>query len=192
MSKQHMKGLRGDFLALWRRWTKIVLQFAQRRRSRFELDGAAYNAIHARLLHWCRELQHSQDPKEESLFVEIESVLLPWGSLESLTTVDYRITGDLAARCQQVERLLAGRSVDGTDWMRVAKQFAALAAVAVIVAMLFTWGEPTSWPVVRDILQGARRAAYGVGLTDSVQYLVFGGGAVALVMGLIVWKSAGR
>ncbi len=193
MVKQSPAGIRNDFLSDWRRFAGIVRLFALRRGQRYAVDPDEYHQLHAMLLKTCRALSKSEGPENGPFCKELEELLVPWVTLESLAQADEEIVWGLLCRCEQVERVLGGRPAKSFNWRRINLVWLGLAGAAVVVVLMAAeGGEMASWPAVLAVKQWFRRATNAVGVDSSVQYLVLGSIIVALAAGALVCRSTGR
>jgi hypothetical protein len=190
--KQHPMVIRNDFLSDWQRLTQIIRLFALRREQRYEVDPAKYHQMHESLLKTCRAAPEKEGPENWSFYSEVEDLLGPWVTLESLAQADDEIVWGLLCRCEQVERVLGARPARNVNWRRINLVWLGLAGVVVaVVVLLLTWGsDPASWPLVLTVKHSFRRATAAVGVDSTVQYLVLGGIIVSLAAAALVCRSA--
>lgn len=139
---QHRTEICEDLLSDWQRFARIILLFARRSKQRYEVDPAEYQRLHEMLLKICRALSEREGLENGPFYQELEELLVPWVTLESLTQADGEIVWGLLCRCEQVERVLGGRPAKSVDWRRINLVVLGLAGgtAVVMVVVLATWG----------------------------------------------------
>lgn len=192
IEKQYPTVIGNSFLSDWERLARIVRLFALRREQRYAVDPANYHQLHETLLKTCRAQSEEAGPENGVFYLELEKLLTPWVTLESLAQADDKMMWELLCRCEQVERVLGGRPARDVNWRRINFVVLGLAGgAAAVVVLMVTWGgDPMSWPAVGAVRYWFRRATSAVGVDDTIQYLVVGGMIVTLAAAVLVCRSA--
>jgi hypothetical protein len=153
MTGRSQTGVAGEFGPRWRRWTETVRLFAVRAPARFAVDQDEYRKLYGELTRLCREGVGSCDATEQALFRQLEEILRPWVTLDSLDWADREIVCKLRDQCQQVQQVLEGRPAargnrrsPGLIWLG-----AGLLIAACLVLLVFWGGDPRSWSWVLSI-----------------------------------------
>jgi predicted Ser/Thr protein kinase len=97
-------------LKSWNQWTATIASFARGRLSRRSTDPQAFAALRNQLLVTLRARAADVQGPEREFYLRLEGLISPWVSMRSLAREDREILHYVLARCQQVERILEGRS----------------------------------------------------------------------------------
>ena len=183
-----------EFSQRWRRWTQVVRLFALERRQRHAVDRDEYEVLHAELLQLLRAMVKQEASHQAAHSRELEKILAPWVTLESLARADCVIVGQLFQQCTWVQRMLDGRRPGGGS-RRWAGRFLLGAALFVApFALLLVFGNDQTM-----VASASRSVERWIDLAGSVftthgtdrPILTVGMAAVAATI-LVVWRSARR
>ena len=177
----------GNFAAQWRQWTEIVRLFAARCERRHAIDPNEYHALHTELLQSSHVRARQVDPTQEPLFRELEEVLAPWVTLDSLAWADREIVYKLLGRCQAIVCLLEGRPAydKRRRWITLAL---ILGGILFLAAVLFlTEGDP--WSAVLALRRWIRHRTLSLAGLSSSKRILLGGGTTVMVIITILWRS---
>ena len=99
MAEQDRLEIAEAFTSRWRRWAEIVRLFVLRQRGRYDVDPAEYDALHRELLAACRQKQRAgSDLAAQPFYRELEEMLAPWVTLDSLGWAERDIVYQLSRR----------------------------------------------------------------------------------------------
>lgn len=87
---------------LWREWLEMVKLFANRSRSRKQIQPEMYKAVHHHLLAQCRAMA-DQDGKLHNYYHYLTNLVSPWLSCDIFLQTDQEILVDLLFRCKEIE-----------------------------------------------------------------------------------------
>lgn len=179
----------GDLRTQWRQWTAVVRLVASREERRYAFNPDEYHALHADLLRFAQAAAGQSDAMVEPIYRELEDILTPWVSLDSLVWAEQEIVSKLLARCLAAQQVLDGRPAIDVSW-RPSRFTLTLVAMTVVVILLL-------WLISSDLVSldrlGAppwfRRLARMVGSGGSSRRLIIFG-VVAMLGGIVlVWRS---
>ena len=123
------------------RWTATIASFAQGRLSRRFTDPQAFVVLRNQLLVTLRWRAAEVHGPEREFYLRLEELISPWVSTCSLAREDREILRDVLARCQQVGRILEGRSEGDAAGGRLAGGWlAVVSAVLAVASVLPFWG----------------------------------------------------
>jgi hypothetical protein len=156
------------------------------------VDQDEYHRLHGELTRLCREGVGSRDATEQALFRQVEEILRPWVTLDSLDWADREIVCKLRDQCQQVQQVLEGRpAARGNPRAPALVWLGAGLLVAACLVILVVWGaDPRSWPWVLAIGRWFHGARLAVVRSSFEQRLLMGGGCVTAVIIVVVWLGA--
>jgi hypothetical protein len=97
----------------WQRWTDIVELFAHRRLARRKVRPREYHVLYQELLEKCQALEQASEDTEREWFVQLQEIVQPWLTVQSLNRADLAILHSLLDVCRQVSRRLG---VDKRRW----------------------------------------------------------------------------
>lgn len=181
-----------EFSQRWRRWTQVVRLFALQHRQRHAVEKNEYEALHAGLLQFCRAMVAQDASFQATHSRDLEEILAPWVSLESLAHADCVIVGQLSEQCEWVQRILDGRREGGAH-RRWARRFLLGAAWLVATsALLVAFGNDQS-----TVASALRSVGRWLDLSGSV-FTTYGADRSILIVGMavvaaticVVWRSA--
>jgi hypothetical protein len=179
-----------ELAAKWRQWTDVVGLFAARADERFSVSAERYGMLYAELAHLCRAQADTPGQAGSDVAAQCREILAPWVTLDALQWTERDIIRNLWDRSRQIEQMLGGRKGRACGRRRAVWLVGAALAAAAFLAALWSGGRaPGSSPldVARGWLRLAERAVRSAGPEQAV---VLGGALVALVVGVVVWRSA--
>lgn len=190
MTNSDLQRLSAEVRAEWRNWTKIVRLYASRRKTRFRVIGDQYKALHRRLLHVVKLLSQQAPEPQRAHYRQLERILAPWVTAESLNSADRSVLAKLLECCDDAQQQLDLRLVILVRRLRRALVVAiAVVLLAALVAVQFEESQLTDLALAID---GWGRQICRSIAEDSTQWkLILLGGAAAVFGAIVVW-CAGR
>lgn len=138
-----MQSARRELAIAWNEWSRIVELFARRRHRRGSIDAARYARVHGRLLAACSALAAMSLPKDAKQVhwaSELEKLVAPWVSPDSLEHAETGVLADLLLRSLAIDEQLGGRRATQAALRRATRWAAAsAAAVAILLAASGVW-----------------------------------------------------
>jgi hypothetical protein len=162
----------------WCQWTALVERAG--RRGACRVSPGEYQALRQELLLGCRSLAAGVAEADRPFYHDLEELVEPWLTPQSLEQADADILADLLARCRQAEQKLGGRSPGSTLFRRLAP-LAVLVMLGTAVFLLIRTADSFLFPLL-EWAGGGWRAALGVlRRLGNTQRLVIAVAAVVLV-----------
>lgn len=178
----------------WERWTDLVGLFALRHKRRHALDPSEYRTLSAQLVESCRRLAEQCDSGQKARFRQLEEILLPWVSLDSLVLADHEIVYQLHKRCLLAQRMFGPgqRTHDNRRWAK--HLFLLAGSVLALIVLLLAWHDALA------IAAGPLRTTWRWGERVGRVVVLHGTNSPALIIGItgtllimaIVWRAARR
>lgn len=181
----------GNLKSGWRQWTEILHVVASRQEKRYAIDPEEYRAVYAELLRVSQVLAAQVDDASRPAFRELEEILAPWVSFDSLMWAEHEIVCKLLDRCQAVQRLLDGRPAPRAKWRLGGFGWLIVALAAGVIAGLAWAAGLVTLPSLRAS-PWIQQMAHFVKGDGSGWYLLVGGAAVVAMAVLLVWRSVRR
>ncbi len=180
-----------SFVAKWRQWTQLIHLYVTRPDRRHTIDREEYHRIHIELLDTVRSHLPRADSAQQAVLGELQELLTPWVSTDSLDAADRVFLIHLMDRCHAMQRTLEGRSARlvSAKTACVLLGGLALAAVALVV---FTTGEAdfTAFSPLPTIRSWYLQITRTIASLASYQKLLLGGGVLVLTGMAFICRSA--
>lgn len=180
-----------SFAAKWRQWTQLIHLYVTRPDRRYAIDRDKYHRIHIDLLETVRVHLLKADSAQQALLGEIQQLLTPWISTDSLDAADQIILIQLMDRCHAIQHTLEGRSARLLSAKTACVLLGGLALAAVVLAV-FATGEAdyTAFSPLPTIRSWYFQITRTVTSLASYQKLLLGGSVLVLVGMAFICRSA--
>jgi hypothetical protein len=174
-----------DLTRCWRQWTGAVAACAHRSVPP-GLTVASYGELYDDLLEACRAAAAGASGADREFYQALEGLVRPWLTLEILVRTDQELLADLLGRCQEADRRLRGKQPrPPSRWALSAGSAAVIVLLILATAAVFAldWWQASLNRRFGVVVDDVRYAWRELGETN--QWLVVGGLAVLLVLGVV-------
>jgi hypothetical protein len=178
----------------WREWTEVVRQIAVKRAELVDVDGERYHQLYADLLAAIRARRSEAAPAERESLRELEELLVPWVSLESLRWADNEIVHKLLGRCRSAQASLVGRGSSRTLRLPSRRLGPLLIGVGALGLAVVVFGG--LWPgdtglgsVVPAVRGWLDSLVLSIRRLTFEEHLMLGAALVSVVAIFAVWRS---
>lgn len=196
-----------EFARRWERWTRIVGLFARRPpirwgtsgvpdrwEARLDVDPAEYRTLHTGLLQFCRARAREGEPAQATRFRQLEEILAPWVSVDSLALADRVLVCQLLGRCTQVQRVLGAYRPkrSAREWARPLLLGAGVLVAAILLLLAIRNGHLMAAPAFRTVYRWAELAGSTVAYYGTNRPILATGTTVVLATIILVCRSSRR